>query len=143
MNVREKTTITVRTVVRKDIETVWELWTSPSHIIHWNNATDDWFTPFAENDLRTGGRFKCRMEAKNGSEGFDFEGLYDDIVWHETINYTIADGRKVEISFLHHAEGTEIVETFEAENENPENLQRNGWQAILDNFKKYAEEFGK
>lgn len=141
MNIREKTMITVRTIVSKDIDTVWELWTSTRHIIHWNNASNDWFTPFAENDLRVNGKFKYRMEPKNGSGGFDFEGVYDEVVLPEAINYTIADGRKVELSFRRLDGGTEIVETFEAEHENPENLQRNGWQAILDNFKKYAEEF--
>lgn len=133
------TRISVETVVHADIEKTWLLWTTPGHIMKWNNASADWHTPKAENDLRTGGSFSYRMEAKDGSFGFDFNGIYDEVKPHEWICYTMEDGRKVEISFKSYGGKTDITEIFDAENENPIELQRDGWQAILDNFKKYAE----
>ncbi|MGH2552339.1 MAG: SRPBCC domain-containing protein, partial [Chitinophagaceae bacterium] len=103
------------------------------------NASDDWHAPIAENDLRAGGTFKTRMEAKDGSMGFDFGGVYDEVKTNELIEYTMGDGRKVSIAFKANGEETKIFETFEAENENPVEMQRGGWQAILNNFKKYTE----
>jgi uncharacterized protein YndB with AHSA1/START domain len=135
----EKTSITVQTTVHAPIEKVWKLWTTPQHIMQWNNASDDWHTPRAENDLRAGGKFTYRMEAKDGSFGFDFEGVYDEVRANERIAYTIGDGRKVIIAFASNDAGTHVVEIFEAESMNSLDMQRNGWQAILDNFKKYAE----
>ena len=133
-------TITVATVVNAPLHIVWTRWTSPNDVTKWNQASDDWHTPHARNDLREGGRFSYRMEAKDGSMGFDFEGTYDTVVAQELIAYTIADGRRVEITFTEEGHRTAVTETFEAENIHPVELQRQGWQAILDNFKKYAED---
>jgi uncharacterized protein YndB with AHSA1/START domain len=118
---------------------VWKLWTTPEDIIHWNNASDDWHTPKASNDLKAGGTFLYRMEAKDGSFGFDFGGVYDKIKLKESIEYTLGDERKVEINFTSTGSETKVVEIFEAESQNSLELQRNGWQSILNNFKKYAE----
>jgi uncharacterized protein YndB with AHSA1/START domain len=132
--------ITISTTVNAPIEKVWSCWTEPEHITKWNNASEDWHTLNAENDLRVGGKFLSRMEAKDGSFGFDFEGVYDDVKLYEVISYNLGDERKVFITFKAQAKVTEIVETFDAESENSIELQRDGWQAILDNFKKYTEE---
>jgi len=139
METTDKTAITVETTIKAPIEKVWQLWTEPEHIIHWNNASDEWYTPKAENDLRVGGKFNSRMEAKDGSFGFDFEGIYDEVKTHELIVYTIADGRKVNITFSRKEGQTLVTEVFEAENTHPIEVQKGGWQSILDNFKKYAE----
>ncbi len=139
METANKTTITVEATVIASVEKVWKLWTTPEHIAQWNNASDDWHTPFAKNDLQVSGRFLSRMEAKDGSFGFDFEGAYDEVKTNEVIAYTMYDGRKVKITFTEDGNATKVVETFEAENTNSVELQRGGWQAILDNFKKYTE----
>ena len=131
--------ITVSVNVETPVSKVWKYWTSPEHIMQWNNASDDWHTPRAENDLRAGGKFLYRMEAKDGSMGFDFSGEYDEIVEFKLIRYTLADSRKVTIEFSGTGNVTQIVETFEAETENSAELQQYGWQCILDNFKKHAE----
>ena len=120
-------------------DTVWRLWTTPEDIVRWNNASDEWHTPGAKIDLKAGGEFLYRMEAKDGSFGFDFGGIFNSVVPKESLAYTLGDGRKVEISFTGNGSITKITETFEAENENPIEMQRDGWQAILSNFKKYAE----
>lgn len=133
------TKITIETTVHAPVEKVWECWTLPEHIMRWNNASDDWHTTKAENDLKTGGKFVSRMEAKDGSTGFDFGGTYDEVKTHERIAYTMGEGRKVAVIFTPAGGGTKIVETFEAETQNPEEMQRSGWQSILNNFKKYAE----
>lgn len=130
--------ITVRCVIDAPVETVWEHWVNPEHITNWNNASDDWHTPYAENDLRIGGKFKSTMAAKDGSMSFDFEGEYTDVAPHSLIEYQLGDGRKVSIYFVKLENGVEIIESFEPENVNPEELQRQGWQAILDNFKDYV-----
>ena len=132
--------LTVEATVQAPVEKVWAYWTDPAHIKKWNSASDDWHTPFAENDLRAGGKFTSRMEAKDGSMGFDFGGVYDEVKLHEMISYTMGDGRKVHITFTGQGNETEVIETFEAETENPVDFQRQGWQAILDNFKQYAEQ---
>jgi len=139
METIEKTIITVENTINAPVEKVWEFWTKPEHITKWNNASDDWHTPHAENDLRTGGSFVACMEAKDGSMGFDFGGVYDDVRPNEYIEYTIGDGRKVKVTFSGRGNTTRVVESFEAENTNPVEMQRGGWQAILDNFKKYTE----
>lgn len=139
MMTKNKTAITVEALIKAPIEKVWQLWTLPEHITKWNNASDDWHTPFAENDLRVGGKFLSRMKAKDGSFGFDFYGVYDDVRVNEYIEYTIGDGRKVKIVFSSHGNETKVVETFETENTHPLEVQRGGWQAILNNFKKYTE----
>ena len=133
------TKITVEATVNAPIGKVWDCWTNPNHITKWCNASDDWHAPRAENDLRIGGNFSTRMEAKDGSFGFDFGGVYDEVKTNEVIAYTIGDGRKVKIIFSAQGNATKVVETFEAETQNPVEMQRAGWQAILDNFKKYTE----
>ena len=139
METQTKTPITVETIIKAPVEKVWNYFTSPEHIMQWNTASDDWFTPKAENDLRIGGSFNSRMEAKDGSFGFDFGGIYDDVKEHELIAYTMGDGRKVSVHFSSNGGNTKLVETFEAENTNPVEMQKGGWQAILDNFKKHVE----
>jgi len=134
-----KQEITIETTVKSPVAKVWKYWTKPEHILKWNNASDDWHTTKAESDLREGGKFSSRMEAKDGSFGFDFGGVYDKVKEKEFIEYTIGDGRKVKITFTNNGTETKIVETFEAENANSIEMQRGGWQAILDNFKKYTE----
>ena len=140
METATKTTITVQTKVNAPVEKVWDYWTSPQHITQWNSASEDWHTPRAENDLREGGKFSARMEAKDGSFGFDFGGVYDNVQPHKYIEYTIGDGRKVKIDFAADGNKTKVTENFEAESTNPEEMQKGGWQAILNNFKKYTEE---
>ena len=132
-------TITVETTISAPIEKVWEFWTKPEHIVHWAFASDDWEAPAAENDLRTGGKFKTVMAAKDKSESFDFTGTYTAVIEHSLIEYDMDDGRHVKVQFNQLPEGVHITESFEPENENPESMQRSGWQAILDNFKKYVE----
>lgn len=129
--------IIVETTVQAPVEKVWEYWTEPTHITKWNTASEDWHTPYAENDLKVGGKFLSRMEAKDGSFGFDFGGVYDDVRLNEGIGYTLEDGRKVTINFIRQGEETKVIETFDAENSNPIEMQEAGWQAILENFKKY------
>ena len=134
-----KETIFVETFVNVPIEKVWDFWTKPEHIIKWNHASEDWHTTRAENDLRIGGKFLSRMEAKDGSFGFDFEGIYDNIITNEKISYSLLDDRKVTITFLPTENGVQVTETFEAETENTLELQKLGWEAILKNFKNYIE----
>ncbi|MET6996282.1 SRPBCC family protein [Chitinophaga defluvii] len=139
MNTTDKTKITVAATVNAPVEKVWEFWTSPEHITRWNNASDDWHTPRADNDLRVGGKFNTRMEAKDGSFGFDFWGVYDEVKTNELIAYTLGDDRKVSITFKSNGNTADVTETFEAESTNPVEMQKGGWQAIMDNFKKYTE----
>jgi uncharacterized protein YndB with AHSA1/START domain len=131
--------ITVKTIVNAPVDKVWQCWTEPEHIKKWNNASEDWHTPKASNDLKAGGRFNIRMEAKNGSFGFDFGGQYEEVKVNELIVYTIGDGRKVRVEFLPEGRQVKIIETFEAEATHSIDQQTSGWQAILDNFKKYTE----
>jgi len=138
----ERRVITVTVKVRAPLQRVWDFFTGPLHIIHWNNASDDWQTSYAENDLRSGGAFLSRMEARDGSEGFDFSGKYSEVIPLKEIAYTLDDGREVRVSFRETAGGTLITESFVAEDENSAELQRTGWQAILDNFRKYVEGYG-
>ena len=130
--------ITVEAIVHASVEKVWEYWTEPGHITKWSNASDDWHTPYAENDLKVGGKFVTRMEAKDGSFGFDFGGIYDEVRAQEFISYTLEDGRKVEITFISQGNDTRVIEVFDPETTNPVEMQQEGWQAILENFKKYA-----
>ena len=139
METKEKTIITVENTINAPVEKVWEFWTKPEHIIEWCNASDDWHTPRAENDLKVGGKFASRMEAKDGSMGFDFGGVYDAVRTNEYIEYTLGDDRKVKINFSAQGNKTKVVESFEAENTHSIEMQQGGWQAILDNFKKYTE----
>lgn len=139
MTTTEKTQITVEAIINAPAEKVWQIWNAPEHITKWCTATPEWHTPRSENDLRIGGKFSSRMEAKDGSFGFDFGGVYDDVKTNELITYTMSDGRKVKITFSKEGKGTKVVETFDAETINPVEMQKAGWQAILDNFKKYTE----
>ena len=132
-------TITVETTVNAPVQKVWSFFTEPSHVTKWNSAADDWHTPSGENDLRVGGKFTYRMEAKDGSFGFDFGGIYDTVKNNELIEYTMSDGRKVQVRFLEQDNRTRVVETFDAEETNSIEMQQSGWQAIMDNFKKYVE----
>ncbi len=134
-----KTMVTIAATVNAPVEKVWEYWNEPKHVTQWNNASDDWHSPKAENDLRKGGAFNYRMEAKDGSFGFDFAGVYDDVTPNQHISYTMGDGRTVSTEFAGKDGVTEITSTFEAETENPVEMQKDGWQAILNNFKKYTE----
>jgi uncharacterized protein YndB with AHSA1/START domain len=133
------TTITVQVTVNAPIEKAWKFWNEPEHITKWCTGSPDWHTPRAENDLRVGGTLRSRMEAKDGSAGFDFIATYSDIKEHKTIAYTIEDGRKVKVTFSTDGKTTTLIETFDAENENPIEVQQQGWQSILNNFKKYTE----
>ncbi len=118
---------------------VWEYYTEPKHIVKWNYASLDWHTTKSENDLTVGGRFSSRMEAKDGSFGFDFWGIYDEIIKEQLIRYTLGDGRKATVTFTSQGEETSVQVSFDPESQNPVEMQRNGWQAILDNFKAYTE----
>ena len=139
MTTTERTTITIEATVNASAEKVWKTWNTPGDITQWGAASPDWHTTRAENDLRTGGNFLYRMEAKDGSFGFDFGGVYDAVRPNEYIEYTMGDGRKVKIDFKTTGNQTHIVEMFEAEGQNPIEMQRDGWQAILNNFKAYTE----
>jgi len=143
METIEKTKLTVQVTVDSPLEKVWKFWTEPKHIIHWNNASEDWHTPKAENDLRVGGKFLSRMEAKDGSMGFDFIGVYTKVEQLRQIEYTLEDDRKVQITFSAEGDKTTVTETFEAEQENTLELQQFGWQSIMNNFKQYVETSGK
>lgn len=132
-------TITVEAAINAPVSQVWQLWINPEHITQWNAASDDWHSPSAQNDLRVGGAFTYRMEARDGSFGFDFGGVYDDVQPYERIAYTMEDGRKAVIIFTQEGENTKVTETFDPETQNSLELQQQGWQAILDNFKRYAE----
>lgn len=134
-------TITVQQTVNATPEKVWDYWTLPEHITQWNAASDDWYTPRAESDVRAGGLFSYRMEARDGSVGFDFGGTYDAVTPNEMIEYTLGDGRKVTVQFTPEGDGTKVVERFDAEMTNPVEMQQSGWQAILDNFKTYTEAY--
>ncbi|AHM59631.1 Activator of Hsp90 ATPase 1 family protein [Flammeovirgaceae bacterium 311] len=139
METAEKKILTVAATINAPVEKVWKLWTEPDHITKWNNASDDWHTPRAENDLREGGKFLSRMEARDGSMGFDFEGVYQEVEPYQLLTYTLLDGRQVKIKFDAQDDKTTVTESFEAENTHSLEMQQDGWQAILDNFKKYTE----
>jgi uncharacterized protein YndB with AHSA1/START domain len=135
----EKTMITVQASIKASVDLVWKCWTSPEDILVWNTASDDWHTTKAENNLEAGGKFNYRMEAKDGSFGFDFWGIYDQVNAQQVIEITLGDERKMKVIFTSENSITEVIETFEAESKNSVELQQSGWQAILDNFKKYVE----
>ena len=131
--------ITVETLVRSDIASVWKAWNTPEDIKRWNAASDDWHTTSSSLDLREGGKFKSRMEAKDGSMGFDFSGTYTKVVDNQVIEYALDDGRSVTVEFTEDGNGVKVVETFEVEPTNSPEMQRDGWQAILDNFRRFVE----
>jgi len=135
----ELTKITVEATIAAATDKVWNYWTKPEHITHWNFASDEWQCPRAENDLRVGGKYLARMEAKDGSFGFDFEAIYDEVIDQKKITYTMTDGRQATTTFEDLGGATKVTTTFDAEGEHDAEMQRAGWQAILDNFKKYTE----
>ncbi len=135
----EKTKVTVEALIAADTKKVWDYWNKPEHITKWNFASDDWQCPSAENDLRVGGKYKARMEAKDGSFGFDFEVIYDEVVDQKKIAYTMLDGRQSTTTFVEEGGKTKVTTIFDAEIQNSVEMQRGGWQAILNNFKKYTE----
>lgn len=139
MDTTAKTMITVENTINAPVEKVWQYWNGPAHIIKWASASDDWHTTSSENDVRVGGKFSSRMEAKDGSMGFDFGGVYDVVKTNEHLAYTLGDGRKVDVQFTSNGNTTSIVQKFEAEEQNSTEMQKGGWQAILDSFKSYAE----
>lgn len=139
MSVATSTRITVSAIIARPVAHVWKCWIGAEHIVYWNNASDDWHCPAATNDTRAGGKFNYTMAARDGSMSFDFIGTYTEVVPGSRIAYTIADGRKVELDFATDRNGTRVTEIFDPETENTLELQREGWQAILDNFKTYAE----
>lgn len=136
---QESNMITVSTVVNAPVEKVWKYWTEPQHITQWNFASPDWHSPSAENDLREQGRFSYRMEAKDGSHGFDFEGTYHKVEPQKQISYLMDDDRKAEVHFREEGNSTVVEETFEIESSHSAEMQKEGWQAILDNFKAHVE----
>ena len=136
---QENKKISVKTVVNAPVDKVWEYWTEPRHITRWNHASEDWHSPAAKNDLREKGSFSYRMEAKDGTNGFDFEGVYDRVEPHRHISYTMDDGRKTDVSFNENGSSTVVEETFDADESHSAEMQKTGWQAILDNFKSYVE----
>ncbi len=136
-------TITIDTLVKSNAEYVWNSYTEPKHVMNWNFASNDWHCPKVENDLKIGGTYLARMEAKDGSFGFEFKAVYDEIVPWEKISYTLEDGRKVTTLFENIDNGIKVTTTFEAENQNPLDMQKAGWQAILNNFKNYTERNSK
>ena len=131
--------ITINTRIAKPVQLVWNCWTKPEHIMKWNAASDDWHCPQAEDDLRVGGAFSSTMAARDGSFSFDFRGVYTAVELLKRIAYTLEDGRNVEVLFIPDGNGTTVKQTFDPEKENPEEMQRGAWQAILDRFKAYAE----
>lgn len=131
--------IIIQSTIQADSQKVWDHYTNPKHIIHWNFASDDWLCPWAKNDLRVGGKYSARMEAKDGSFGFEFEAVYDKITDQKSFTYTMEDGRKASVDLEAEGNKTKVTVSFDPEKENPEEMQRGGWQAILDNFKKYVE----
>lgn len=138
-----KDPISITTTVNSDVEKVWDYWSQPEHIKKWNAASDDWHTVKVKNNLKQDGRFVYRMEAKDGSMGFDFGGDYTKIEKHKLIEYKLDDGREVTIEFEDNGDSTKITEKFEPESENPKDMQEQGWQAILTNFKEYVEKSSK
>ena len=136
----DTTKITIQAVIAADRQKVWNCYTQPEHITKWNFATDTWHCPAASNDMRVGGKYLARMEAKDGSFAFDFEAVYNEIVDGEKFTYTMPDNREIQVSFEKMDDKTRVTVTFDPENVNPVDLQRDGWQSILDNFRRYAEE---
>jgi uncharacterized protein YndB with AHSA1/START domain len=135
----KKIKITVQATVLADSKKVWDYYTNPKHITQWNFADPSWHCPSAENNMHVGGKYSARMEAKDGSFGFDFEAIYRELIVGEKFIYDMLDGREASITFKNLGDKTEVIITFDAETENPIELQKGGWQAILNNFKQYTE----
>ena len=139
METTKPTVITVEALVKAPVEKVWKHWNDPKHITQWCQASDDWHAPYADNDLKVGGSFKTTMAAKDGSMSFDFGGVYTSVQEYKLIEYSMGDNRKVKITFSGNGNETKVVESFDAESTHPVEMQKAGWQAILDNFKKHSE----
>jgi len=139
MSAAAKNSITIKALLNVPVQKAWLAYTNPAAVMQWNFASDDWYCPTAENDLRVGGKMKSRMEAKDGSFGFDFEAIYDEVILQKKLSYSLSDGRKVTIVFESEGDKTNVVTTFDPENQNPREMQEGGWQAILNNYKAYAE----
>lgn len=135
-----KSSIKIEATVAAPVAKVWAYWTNPNHITKWNFAVPEWCCPSASNDLKVGGKYAARMEAKDGSFGFDFEAIYDEVAENKKLVYTMGDGRKAATTFETVGNSTKVTTVFDAEDQNPLEMQKNGWQAILDNFKKYTEQ---
>ncbi len=133
------TPITVEAIINSPVEKVWKFWTTPEDIQAWNHASDDWECPRAENDVRVGGKFMSTMSSKDGMFSFDFNGMYSEVEEYKLLAYELPDGRKVRVTFENLGETTKVVEVFDPESENPVEMQKSGWQSILDNFKKHVE----
>lgn len=139
METKQKSAITVETTVKAPVEKVWKYFSEPEHVTKWCQASDDWHAPYADNDLRKDGKFKTTMAAKDGSVSFDFEGVYTHVDPLKAFEYAMADGRNVKVTFTENGDETKVTETFDPEDTNPLEMQRGGWQAILNNFKEYTE----
>ena len=135
----ETTKITVKATVAADVKKAWDYYTNPKHITKWNFADPSWHCPSAENDMRIGGKYLARMEAKDGSFGFDFEAIYSELIPGEKFTYGMPDGRQINVAFNNRGDNTDVIIVFDAETVNSIELQQNGWQAILNNYKKYTE----
>lgn len=131
--------ITVNATVSANAQKAWDYYTGPEHITQWNSPSDDWHCPRAENNMKIGGKYNARMEAKDGSMGFDFEAVYDEVNPGKSFTYTMTDGRRADVAFKENNGKTDVTVTFDPENQNPPEYQKAGWQAILDNYKKYTE----
>jgi uncharacterized protein YndB with AHSA1/START domain len=131
--------ITVETVVNAQPSKVWSVWNNPEDIVQWNSPHESWHTTRSAVDLREGGKFSARMEARDGSAGFDFEGTYTRVVPEKVVEFRMSDGREVNVEFIEQSDGVLVRETFDAETQNPVEMQRGGWQAILDNFGRHVE----
>lgn len=139
MKTAQTQSITVETLVNAPVEKAWKFFSDPEHITQWAFASDDWHAPYADNDLRKDGKFKTTMAAKDGSFSFDFEGVYTNVVPNKVVEYAMSDGRKVKVDFEADGNSTRIRETFDPETENPIDMQRAGWQAILENYRRHVE----
>jgi uncharacterized protein YndB with AHSA1/START domain len=142
METKSKTKVTVEADVAVAVDQVWNCWAAPEHITRWCQASDDWHAPYADNDVRVDGKFKTTMAANDGSVSFDFEGVYTLVEKNKKLEYVMSDGRRVSILFEPSGNTTHVTETFDPEDAHPIDFQRAGWQAILDNFKKYTEAAG-
>ena len=132
--------IEIESKINAELDRVWEYWTKPEHITKWNNASEDWLCPNAENDLKEGGKFKYRMESQDGKVGFDFAGTYKEVREKEKLTYELEDGRNAEVTFSEEDGNVRIKEILDTEDENPVDQQEQGWKSILQNFKAYTEE---
>jgi len=139
METSNKQKVTIQSTVKAPVAKAWEYYNGPKHIVKWNSPSPDWHCPSAESDLRPGGKFSSRMEAKDGSFGFDFGGVYDEVKTNELVSYTLGDGRQATVRFKENGNTTDVTVSFDPEDQNPVDFQKQGWQAILDNYAKYTE----